>query len=76
MGQLHFDSSMRELRYLASRTIFKDSSSARIKTGLMKVFTFGCCSLFTGERISCCSNMSSNLLTLSLARDLNLLVIF
>ena len=56
---------MSELRYLASRTIFSDSLLARIVTGLIKVFPFGCSSLFTGDMISYCSGMSSNLLTLS-----------
>ena len=41
MGQLHFDSSMSELRYLASRTIFNDSPLARMITGLMNVLPFG-----------------------------------
>ena len=65
MGQLHFDSSTRELRYLASRTIFSDSSLAKMITGLIKVLPFGCSSLFTGDIISYCSKMSSNLFTLS-----------
>ena len=65
MGQLHFDSSISELRYLASKTIFSDSPFARMITGLMKVFHLGCSSLFTGEIISYCSKMSSNLFTLS-----------
>ena len=37
MGQLHFDSSISELRYLASRTIFNDSPLARMITGLINV---------------------------------------
>ena len=37
IGQLHFDSSFSELRYLASRTIFSDSPFARMITGLIKV---------------------------------------
>ena len=65
IGQLHFDSSISELRYLASKTIFSDSPFARMITGLMKVLPFGCSSLFTGEIISYCSKMSSNLFTLS-----------
>ena len=65
MGQLYLDSSMSELRYIASRTIFSDSPLARIKTGLIKVFPFGCSSLFLGEMISHCSSISSNQLTLS-----------
>ena len=65
IGQLHFDSSFSELRYLASKTIFSDSPFARMITGLMKVFAFGCSSLFTGEIISYCSKISSNLFTLS-----------
>ena len=65
IGQLHFDSSICELRYLASKTIFSDSPFARMITGLIKVLPFGCSSLFTGEIISYCSKMSSNLFTLS-----------
>ena len=38
MGQLNLDSSMSELRYLASRTICSDSPLARIITGLIKMF--------------------------------------
>ena len=51
IGHLHLVSSMSELRYLASRAIFSDSPLARIKTGLIKVFPFGCSSLFTGDKI-------------------------
>ena len=65
MGQLHFDSSISELRYLASKTIFSDSPFARMITGLMKVLLFGCSSLFTGDKFSYCSKISSNLFTLS-----------
>ena len=65
VGTLHLDSSISELRYLASRTIFNDSPLARIITGLIKVFLFGCSILFTGDIISYCSRMSSSLLTLS-----------
>ena len=65
MGQLHFDSSISEMRYLASRTIFNDSAFARMITGLMKVLTFGCSSLFTGDINSYCSKILSNLFTLS-----------
>ena len=36
IGQLHFDSSISELRSLASKTIFTDSPFARMITGLMK----------------------------------------
>ena len=56
---------MGELRYLASRTVFSDSLLAKIITGLIKVFPFGCSSLFTGDMVSYCSRKSSNLLTLS-----------
>ena len=52
IGQLHFDSSISELRYLASETIFSDSPFARMIRGLIKVLPFGCSSLFTGEIIS------------------------
>ena len=65
MGQLHLDSSMKELKYLACRTVFKDSHLARINTGFMNVLPCGCSSFFTGEMISHSSNMSSNRLTLS-----------
>ena len=75
MGQLHIDSSISELRYLASRTIFSDSLLAKMITGLIKVLPFGCsllcslfyftCSLFTGDIISYYSEMSSSLFTLS-----------
>ena len=65
IGQLHFDSSISELRYLASKIIFSDSPFARMITGLIKVLPFGCSSLFTGETILYCSKMSSNLFTLS-----------
>ena len=65
MGQLHFDSSISELRYLASRTIFSDSPLARMITGLIKVFPFGCSSLFTGDIILYCSKISCNRFILS-----------
>ena len=62
---IKFSSSIRELRYLASRTIFSDSPCARMIPGLIKVLPFSCFSLFTGDIISYCSKMSSSLLTLS-----------
>ena len=65
IGQIHFDSSISELRYLASRTILSDSPLARMITGLIKVLPFGCSSLFTGDIISYCSKISSNRFTLS-----------
>ena len=65
IGQLHSDSSISELRYLASKTIFSDSPLARMITGFINVLPFGCSSLFTGETISYCSKILSNLLTLS-----------
>ena len=46
IGQLHFDSSISELRYLASKTIFSDSPFARMITGLIKVLPFGCSFFF------------------------------
>ena len=58
IGQLHFDSSISELRYLASKTIFNDSPFARMITGLINVLPFG-------EIILFCSKISSNLFTLS-----------
>ena len=64
MGQLHFDLSINELRYLASQTIFSDSPFARMITGLINVLPSGC-SLLTGDIISYCSKILSNLLTLS-----------
>ena len=51
MGQLHFDSSISELRYLASITVFSDSPLARMITGLIKVLCFGCFSFFYGRYI-------------------------
>ena len=65
IGQLHLDSSISELRYLASRTIFSDSPFARMITGLINLLPFGCSSLLTGDIISYCSQLFSNLLTLS-----------
>ena len=65
IGQLHLDSSISELRYLASKTIFSDSPFAKMITGLINVLPFGCSSLFTGEIISYCSRIFHNLLTLS-----------
>ena len=41
MGQLHVHSSISELRYLPSRTIFSDSTLAKMITGLIKVLPFG-----------------------------------
>ena len=65
MGQLHLDSSISELRYLASKTIFSDSTFAKMIRGLINLFPFGCSSLFTGDIILYCSKISNNLLTLS-----------
>ena len=65
IGQLHLESSMNELRYLASRTSFNDSPFAKTITGFINLLPFGCSSFFTGEMISYCSSMSSNRLTLS-----------
>ena len=53
------------MRYLASRTNFSDSLLAGMVTGFIKVFTFGCSYLLTGDMVSYCSRMSSNLLALS-----------
>ena len=44
IGHLQIDSSTSELRHLAPRTLFKDSVLARIITGFMIVFPFGCSS--------------------------------
>ena len=52
IGQLYFDSSISELRYLASKTFFSDSPFARMITGLIKVLPFDFSYLFTGEIIS------------------------
>ena len=41
MGQFNLDSSISELRYLASRTIFNDSPFAKMITGFMNVLPFG-----------------------------------
>ena len=65
IGQLHLDSSISELRYLESRTIFIGSPFAKMITGFMKVLPFGCSSLFAGEMISYCSSIPSNRLILS-----------
>ena len=65
IGQLHLDSSISELRCLASRTILSDSPFAKVITGLINVLPFGCSSSFTGDIISYCSKMFNNLLTLS-----------
>ena len=62
IGQLHLDSSISELRYLASRTTLSDSPFAKIITGLINVLPFGCSSLFTGDIISYCSKMFNNML--------------
>ena len=59
ISQLHFDLSMSELRYLASRTIFKDLPFAMMITEFMKVLPSGCSSLFFGEMILYCSSISS-----------------
>ena len=40
IGQLHFDSSISELRCLASKTTFSDSRFARMITGVLKVLPF------------------------------------
>ena len=65
MGQLHLGSSISELRYPASRRFFSDSPLAKMITGLITVLRFVCSSLFTGDIISYCSEMSSSLFTLS-----------
>ena len=65
IGQLHLDSSISELRYLASRTIFSDSPFARTITGSINVLPFGFSSLLAGDIISYYSKIFSNLLTLS-----------
>ena len=64
MSQLHLSFLMREMKYLASKTVFNDSLLARIITRFMNMFPFGFF-LFTEEIISYCSNMSCYLLTLS-----------
>ena len=65
ISQLYLDSSISDLRYLASRTIFNDSPFAKMITGFMNVLAFGCLSLITGEMFSYCSSISSSQLTLS-----------
>ena len=42
IGQLHLDSSISALRYLAARTNFIDSPFAKMITGFMNVLPFGC----------------------------------
>ena len=69
IGQLQFDASTKELRYLASRTIFSDSHLARIVLGLINVFLLGFCSLLTGEIIFYCSRMYRSLFFLFLYRS-------
>ena len=65
IGKLNLDSSMSELRYLASKTTFNDAPLARIITGCVNVFPFGCSSVLSGEMFSFYSKLTSNLLTLS-----------
>ena len=65
MGWLPLESSISELRHLASRTFSNEFPLARIKNGFLNVFRFGCSSFLTGEMISFCSNLFSNLLILS-----------
>ena len=66
IGQLHLDSSISELRYLASKTnCFNDFPFANMITGLTNMLLFGCISLFPAKMISFCSNTSSNWFTLS-----------
>ena len=67
---------MSELRYLASRTFFSDSPLARIIAGLIKVIHFGCSFLSTGDMISYCSRMLSNLLTFFYVSELVLCLLF
>ena len=68
MGQLHLNSSISELRYLTSKTIFSYSALAGRVTRFMKVFLFRCTSSITDEITSYCSRMSSNLFNLSCKR--------
>ena len=78
ISQLHLDSSISELRYLASRTnCFNDSPFAKMITWLTNVLLFGCISAFTAKMISFCSNTSSNrLICLAIELGLYLLVVF
>ena len=50
IGQLYLDSSMSELRYLASRTIFNGSPFANTTSGFINVLLFGCSSFFLMEK--------------------------
>ena len=52
IGQLPFDSSIIEFRFRATKTILSASPLARIITGLINLFPFGCSSLLTGKKIS------------------------
>ena len=77
IGQLHLDSSISELRYLASRSTFNYCPFAKMITGLTIVLIFCCFSLFTGEMVSYCSKISSNRLPcLASELGLYLLVVF
>ena len=71
IGQLHFDSSISELRYLASETFFNDSPFAR----MIKVLPLACSSLFTGDIFLYCSKTLSNRFTLS-CKCINTLIAF
>ena len=53
-GQLFFDSSIREFKYLAPNTILRDSPLAKILTRSIKAFSFVCFSFLTDEIYSYC----------------------
>ena len=65
VGQMHFDSSIREYTYRASRTILNQSPLARKILGMMNMYSLGCCFFFTGEIISYCSRIFKSLTTFS-----------
>ena len=65
MRQLHFDTAMRELKYLASNTSLRDLSFARKIFGVSNVIHFDCCSILTGDIISYFLRKSSSPMTLS-----------
>ena len=65
MGQLHFDTAMREFKYLASNTSLRDLPFAWKIFWFSNVIHFDCCSMLTGDVISYFSRKSSSPMTLS-----------
>ena len=58
MGQFHFDSSISDFKYRATKTILRDSLMARLMTEFINVFPMSCCSLLTSEINLYCSRIS------------------